>query len=76
MLSDIEIAQQAKLEPIQQIAAKIGLTEDDLEPYGKYKAKVSLDVFKRVADRPNGKLITRLRLRQPLLGKGRHVPSA
>ena len=71
MLSDIEIAQQAKLEPIQQIAAKIGLTEDDLEPYGKYKAKVSLDVFKRVADRPNGKLIYTTAITATPAGEGK-----
>jgi formate--tetrahydrofolate ligase len=71
VLSDIEIAQQAKLEPIQQIAAKIGLTEDDLEPYGKYKAKVSLDVFKRVADRPNGKLIYTTAITATPAGEGK-----
>lgn len=57
MLSDIEIAQQAKLQPISEIAGKAGLSEDDLEPYGKYKAKVSLDVYNRLKDKPNGKLV-------------------
>lgn len=57
MLSDIEIAQQAKLQPINEIAGKAGLSEDDLEPYGKYKAKVSLDVYNRLKDKPNGKLV-------------------
>ncbi|MGB4219245.1 MAG: formate--tetrahydrofolate ligase, partial [Bacillota bacterium] len=57
MPSDIEIAQSAKLEPIVQIASKIGLTEDDLELYGKYKAKISLDAIKRVRGRARGKLI-------------------
>jgi formate--tetrahydrofolate ligase len=57
MLSDIEIAQQAKLRPISEIAGKAGLSEDDLEPYGKYKAKVSLDVYNRLKDKPNGKLV-------------------
>ncbi|AEE96087.1 formate--tetrahydrofolate ligase [Mahella australiensis] len=57
MLSDIEIAQQAKLQLISEIAGKAGLSEDDLEPYGKYKAKVSLDVYNRLKDKPNGKLV-------------------
>ena len=46
-MTDIEIAQKAKLEKINVIAEKIGLTEDDYEQYGKYKAKVSLDVLAR-----------------------------
>ena len=46
VLSDIEIAQQTKLEPIVDIAKKVGLTEDDLELYGKYKAKISFDAIK------------------------------
>lgn len=71
MLSDIEIAQQAKLQPIQEIAAKVGLTEDDLELYGKYKAKVSLDVWKRVADRPNGKLIYTTAITATPAGEGK-----
>jgi formate--tetrahydrofolate ligase len=54
---DIEIAQGAKLKPIMEIAAGLGLSEDDIEPYGKYKAKISLEVMKRLKDRPDGKLI-------------------
>jgi len=54
---DIEIAQDAKLKPITEIAAGLGLSEDDIEPYGRYKAKISLDVMKRLRDRPDGKLI-------------------
>ncbi|MBZ4665491.1 formate--tetrahydrofolate ligase [Mahella sp.] len=57
MLSDIEIAQRVKLQPISEIARKAGLSEDDLEMYGKYKAKVSLDVYNRLKDKPNGKLV-------------------
>lgn len=71
MLSDIEIAQQAKLQPIQEIAAKVGLTEDDMELYGKYKAKVSLDVWKRVADRLNGKLIYTTAITATPAGEGK-----
>ena len=54
---DIEIAQNAKLKPITEIASDLGLSEDDIEPYGKYKAKISLDVMKRLKNRPDGKLI-------------------
>ncbi|MFS8501987.1 MAG: formate--tetrahydrofolate ligase [Caldicoprobacter sp.] len=57
MLSDIEIAQKAKLKPIVDVASQIGLTEDDLELYGKYKAKVKLTVWDRIKDRPDGKLV-------------------
>ena len=44
MLSDIEIAQQAKLQPIKDVAAKLGISEDELEFYGKYKAKLSDEI--------------------------------
>ena len=57
MLSDIEIAQQAKMEKITDVAAKIGISEDDLELYGRYKAKLSMDLIRRMADKPSGKLI-------------------
>lgn len=57
MKSDIEIAQECRMAPILQIGQSIGLTEDDLELYGKYKAKVSLDVWERIKDNPNGKLV-------------------
>ena len=56
-MTDIEIAQNAKLKKISEIAQSIGLCEDDYEPYGKYKAKVSLDVLKKNANKKNGKLI-------------------
>ena len=57
MLTDIEIAQQAKMEPIVKIAEKIGLKEEELELYGKYKAKLSYDLIRRVKDKKDGKLI-------------------
>jgi formate--tetrahydrofolate ligase len=57
MKTDVEIAQAAQMKPISQVAAELGLGEDDLELYGKYKAKVSLEVWKQLKDRPNGKLI-------------------
>ncbi|MGA3309452.1 MAG: formate--tetrahydrofolate ligase, partial [Xanthobacteraceae bacterium] len=56
--SDIEIAQAARMRPIVDIAReKLGIAAENLEPYGHYKAKVSLDYIKRLQDRPNGKLI-------------------
>ena len=55
-MTDIQIAQAAKKENIVEIAKKLGLTEDDIEQYGKYKAKINLDVLQKT-NRPNGKLI-------------------
>ncbi len=57
MLSDIEIAQRAQMEPIVEIAKRCNLAEDELELYGKYKAKVSFDAMERLQDTPNGKLV-------------------
>jgi len=57
MKSSLEIAQEAVLEPIEEIGAKLGLEPDELEPYGRYKGKVELSVLDRLADRPDGKLI-------------------
>lgn len=57
VLSDIEIAQQTTLEPIVKIAEKVGLTDDDLELYGKYKAKISFDAIKRLSKNEDGKLV-------------------
>jgi formyltetrahydrofolate synthetase len=57
MKSSLEIAQEAVLEPIESIAAVAGLEPDEIEPYGRYKAKISLSVLSRLAERPDGKLI-------------------
>lgn len=57
MLSDIEIAQQNEMQKIQVIAEKCGLTPDDIEQYGHYKAKISFDAIKRVSDGADGKLV-------------------
>lgn len=57
MLSDIEIAQKAHMLPITEVAAKLGIGEEDIELYGRYKAKLSMDLIKRVQDKPYGKLI-------------------
>ena len=57
MLSDIEIAQQAKMQKITDVAAKLGISEDDIELYGKSKATLSYDLIRRVKDKKDGKLI-------------------
>ncbi len=69
--SDIEIAQAADIRPIREIAAKLGLTEDDLDLYGKYKAKVHLDVLQKFADRPQGKYIDVTAITPTPLGEGK-----
>ncbi|MBT9133377.1 MAG: Formate--tetrahydrofolate ligase [Firmicutes bacterium] len=71
MKSDIEIAQSAHMLPIVKIAASIGLTEDDLELYGKYKAKVSPAVARRLADRPDGHLILMTAINPTAAGEGK-----
>lgn len=57
MKSDVEIAQAAEMKPILQVAAELGLSEDEIELYGKYKAKVSLSAWERIQKRPNGKVV-------------------
>lgn len=57
MLSDIEIAQKAHMLPITEVAGKLSIGEEDIELYGRYKAKLSMDLIKRVQDKPDGKLI-------------------
>jgi methylenetetrahydrofolate dehydrogenase (NADP+)/methenyltetrahydrofolate cyclohydrolase/formyltetrahydrofolate synthetase len=71
--SDIEIAQAAELQPIIEVAKSLGLTEDDLDFYGKYKAKVHLDVLDRLADRPQGKYIDVTAITPTPLGEGKTV---
>jgi formyltetrahydrofolate synthetase len=71
--SDIEIAQAAAMRPIVDVAKDLGLTEDDLDYYGKYKAKVHLDVLERLADRPNGKYIDVTAITPTPLGEGKTV---
>ena len=71
MLSDLEIAQRAKLLPITEIARGLGLDEDELELYGKTKAKIALSVMKRLADRPNGKYIDVTAITPTPLGEGK-----
>lgn len=69
--SDIEIAQAAQLRPIKEIAAELGLTEDDIDLYGKYKAKVHLDVLEKFKDRPQGKYIDVTAITPTPLGEGK-----
>jgi methylenetetrahydrofolate dehydrogenase (NADP+)/methenyltetrahydrofolate cyclohydrolase/formyltetrahydrofolate synthetase/formate--tetrahydrofolate ligase len=69
--SDIEIAQEAVLTPIKQVAESVGLTEDDLDYYGKYKAKVHLDVLDKFKDRPQGKYIDVTAITPTPLGEGK-----
>jgi formate--tetrahydrofolate ligase len=57
MSTDIEIAQAAKLEPIHEIAARLGLSPEDIEPYGRYKAKLGFDALARLAGRPEGRVV-------------------
>ena len=73
MLSDLEIAQKAKMKPILEIAEKIGLKEDELDLYGRYKAKISLEVLERLKDRPNGHYITVTAITPTPLGEGKTV---
>ena len=71
VLSDIEIAQQTTLEPIVKIAEKVGLTDDDLELYGKYKAKISFDAIKRLSKNEDGKLVLVTAITPTLAGEGK-----
>jgi len=71
--SDIEIAQAAKLRPIREVAAELGLTEDDIDYYGKYKAKVHLNVLERLKDRPNAKYVDVTAITPTPLGEGKTV---
>lgn len=75
MLTDVEIAQQAQIKNIGEIAAKLGLTFDDLELYGKYKAKISKEVWARIKDNPNGKLILMTAITPTPSGEGKTTTS-
>ena len=75
MLSDVEIAQQAKISKILSIGEKLGLTEDDLELYGKYKAKICAEVWDKVKDNPDGKLILVTAITPTPAGEGKTTTS-
>jgi formate--tetrahydrofolate ligase len=71
MKSDIQIAQEAKMEPIVKIAEKLGLTEDDIELYGKHKCKLSLDILKKNKDKKDGKLVLVTAINPTPAGEGK-----
>ncbi|MBR6871267.1 MAG: formate--tetrahydrofolate ligase [Candidatus Methanomethylophilaceae archaeon] len=73
MQADIDIAQSAKVKPIKEIAAKIGLSEDEIVPYGKYIAKVPLNVIDKYKDRKNGKLVMVTAITPTPAGEGKTV---
>ena len=75
MLTDIEIAQQADIRPIGEIAAKLGINEDELEFYGKYKAKLTESLIKRMSDKPDGKLILVTAMNPTPAGEGKTTTS-
>ncbi len=69
--SDIEIAQEAKMLPIAQVASKLGIIEEELEPYGRYKAKLNQKLWERVQDRPDGKLVLVTAINPTPAGEGK-----
>ncbi|MFV0394429.1 MAG: formate--tetrahydrofolate ligase [Coprobacillaceae bacterium] len=71
MLSDVEIAQSAKMKPIKDVAETLGLKEDDLELYGKYKAKISLDTVKEMNQKKDGKLVLVTAINPTPAGEGK-----
>lgn len=75
ILTDIEIAQKAEMKPIGEIAEKYGILEDELELYGKYKAKISLDVFDRLKDEKDGKLVLVTAISPTPAGEGKSTTS-
>ena len=75
MLTDIEIAQQAKMKKISEIAANLGIAEEETEPYGHYKAKLSQKLFNRLADKPDGKLILVTAINPTPAGEGKTTTS-
>lgn len=75
MKTDIEIAQESALEPITRVAGQLGIAEDDLELYGKYKAKLSNEYIKSMEDHPNGKLILVTAINPTPAGEGKTTTS-
>lgn len=73
--TDIEIAQEASMQPITEVAAKLGIAEEELELYGKYKAKLSDELWERVKDRPDGKLILVTAINPTPAGEGKTTTS-
>lgn len=75
MKTDIQIAQEAKLLPIREVAEKLDITEDELELYGKYKAKLSDEYMERISKRPDGKLILVTAINPTPAGEGKTTTS-
>ena len=75
MKTDIEIAQEAKMSPIKEVGAAYGIAEDDLELYGKYKAKLTDELWDKVKDRPNGKLVLVTAINPTPAGEGKTTTS-
>lgn len=75
MLSDIEIAQSAKMLPITEIAEKLDILPEELELYGRYKAKLSEDIFARLQDKPDGKLVLVTAINPTPAGEGKTTTS-
>ena len=75
MKTDVEIAQEAEIQDIRKIAEKLEISEDELELYGKYKAKISLRAWERVKDNPNGKLILVTAINPTPAGEGKTTTS-
>ena len=75
MKTDIQIAQEAVMKPIKEVAASIGIKEDDLELYGKYKAKLSDDLWEDIKDRPDGKLVLVTAINPTPAGEGKTTTS-
>ncbi len=69
--TDIQIAQEATMLPIAQVAAKAGIREDELEPYGRYKAKLTEDLWRRIKDNPDGKLVLVTAINPTPAGEGK-----
>ena len=75
MKTDVEIAQEAKVQPIAEIAKSFGLAEDEIEMYGKKKAKITLDTWNRLKDKPNGKLVLVTAINPTPAGEGKTTTS-
>ena len=75
MKTDVEIAQEAQMQHIREIAGQLGLTEDDIELYGKYKAKISLDAWNKVKNGPDGKLVLVTAINPTPAGEGKTTTS-
>lgn len=76
MLTDIEIAQQTKLRPIAEIAEELGVRNEELEPYGRFKAKLNDDLVTRLQDKPDGKLILVTAINPTPAGEGKTTTTA